>query len=175
MNSAAIIIALVLLIGAIGTILIAREMHRSTGLPSGRVIYSDTSSWVRNDLVLFSKQHRIAGKPDYLVRDGNTIIPVEVKSSAAPTTPRQGHIMQLAAYCLLVEETQMIRPAYGIIQYQDRQFAIDYTEALRDELLLTAECMRADAQLPDGPQRSHDDAARCATCGLRDSCNQRLA
>lgn len=175
MNSAVTLVALILLICAASLLFIAHRMRRTTGLPTGRVIYSDTSAWVRNDQVLFSKQHRIAGKPDYLVRNGNNIIPVEVKSSAAPVTPRQGHIMQLAAYCLLVEETQMIRPAYGIIQYADRQFAIDYTETLREELLRTAECMRVDTQLTDGPQRSHSDVARCSSCGLRDSCSQRLA
>jgi CRISPR-associated exonuclease Cas4 len=174
MNSAAVLFALILLVGAICLFLIARSLRRSTGLPTGRVIYSDTSAWVRNDQVLYSKQHRIAGKPDYLVRDGDNIIPVEVKSSVAPPAPRPGHIMQLAAYCLLVEETQLIRPAYGIIQYADRQFAIDYTDELRDELMHTAVCMRSDAELSDGPQRSHTDAGRCASCGLRHECNQQM-
>jgi CRISPR-associated exonuclease Cas4 len=174
MNLATVGIALLLLLLALGAYVLGREVRQSTGLPSGRVIYTDTSAWQRNEKALFSASHRLTGKPDYLIRDGKSIIPVELKSGAAPRTPREGHILQLAAYCLLVEECMGTRPTYGIIQYADRQFAIDFTEELQREVQLVVQKMRSTLDADGGPHRSHADAYRCAGCGVRESCDERL-
>jgi len=174
MNGSALVIGFTLLLGALALLLIALRMRRSTGLPAGRLIYTDTSNWQRNMQSLYSHKHRLAGKPDYLIQDGKSVIPVELKSGEAPQEPREGHVMQLAAYCLLVEETYQTRPTYGIIQYADRQFAVDYTDALRTSLLEQMTQMRTEGYLPSGPHRSHTDPSRCAGCGVRHECNQRL-
>lgn len=154
---------------------VSSRLRQRAGLPQGRVIYSDSGAWQRNEQSLYAARYRLVGKPDYLVRDGATVIPVEVKSGAASAQPREGHVLQLAAYCMLVEETLGVRPAYGIIQYADRQFAIDYTPQLQAWLLQCLEAMQRDATLPHGPARSHQAPARCATCGVRAACDQRLA
>jgi CRISPR-associated exonuclease Cas4 len=164
---------LALFIVALLLFLFSRRLRKQTGLPQGRVIYSDTGAWQRNEQSLFSSTHRLAGKPDYLVRDGDEVVPVEVKSSAAPPRPREGHVLQLAAYCLLVEETLGARVTHGIIQYADRQFAIDYTPALKAELLSVIDAMRADLEAGDA-HRDHNDARRCAACGVREACEERL-
>ena len=65
------------------------------------------------------------------------------KSGPAPTQPYRSHTLQLAAYCLLIEETYRQRPKYGIVKYADRMFAVDYTEALETELLDVIARMRA--------------------------------
>ena len=101
------------------------------------------------------------------------IIPVELKSSNAPDEPWSGHLYQLAAYCFLVEANYGIRPDYGIIQYRDRAFAIDYTEELEDELLDILEEMRDDLDQPD-VDRDHDEWRVCAACSMRTHCDQRL-
>lgn len=44
---------------------------------------------------------------------------------------RDSEVLQLAAYCLLVEETQGQRPAHGLTRYQNQTFAVDYTSHLR--------------------------------------------
>ena len=80
----------------------------------------------------------------------------------------------LAAYCLLVEENLAIRPAYGIIQYPERQFTVPYTDELRRELLQVMEHMQLDAELAQGPHPSHSNPRRCAVCGVRDACLERL-
>jgi CRISPR-associated exonuclease Cas4 len=174
MNPVVGLIALLLLLLAVGVLLVSRRVRQSTGLPQGRVIYTDTGAWQRNEQALYSRLHRIAGKPDYLVQQGERIVPVEVKSSKAPAQPREGHVLQLAAYCLLVQENLHTRPEYGIIQYADRQFAIPYSAELEAELLRAVAEMRAGAAQPQGPQRSHEDVRRCATCGVRDACDERL-
>jgi CRISPR-associated exonuclease Cas4 len=169
-----IIALLLILIGAL-VFWWGRRAQSDAGLPIGQVIYSDTSAWRSIEKPLFSRAHRLTGKPDYLVQQGREVVPVEVKSAHAPSGgPRRSHVLQLAAYCLLVEETYRQRPKYGIVKYADRMFAVDYTEALHRELLDVIAAMRDD--LNRGlAERSHDEAARCTHCGYRHACTERLA
>jgi len=167
-------LALGLLLVGILALMWSRRARRATGLPGGKVIYADTSHWQRAERPLFSGQHQLTGKPDYLVREGRALIPVEVKSSRAPSDgPRAGHVLQLAAYDLLVEESEGVRPAYGIVKYADEAFRVDNTAELRRTLLSTLDAMRRD--LGRGKShRSHEDAARCRRCGVRAACDERL-
>lgn len=167
-------LALAFVVLALLLLILSLRLRKQTGLPQGRVIYSDTSAWQRNERSFFSSTHRLAGKPDYLVRTNDGIVPVEVKSSDAPAQPREGHVLQLAAYCLLVEETLGERVPHGIIQYADKQFVVDYTPALRIELLRVMSEMRVALRQHDA-HRDHDDARKCARCGVREACDERLA
>ena len=173
-----IILAISLILLAALVLWVSWRMRAQSGLPQGRVIYSDTGAWQPNQQALFSKAYGLTGKPDYLVEQGRSgnrsmIIPVEVKSAKAPPQPRAGHVLQLAAYCLLVEEHYQVRPSHGIIQYADHQFAIDYTPALERELLAVMAAMRADLANGDA-ERNHDEAWRCAGCGVREQCELRI-
>ena len=153
---------------------IALWLRRRSGLPAGRVIYSDTGAWQRNEQSFFSPKHRLTGKPDYLVRTDKGIVPVEIKSGDAPSQPREGHVLQLAAYCLLVEETFDERVPMGIIRYDDKQFAIDHTPALRAALMDVLLHMREALDASDAA-RNHTDPRKCAACGVRHACDERLA
>ncbi len=168
------IVALLLILIGLLVFWLGRRSQAEAGLPIGRVIYSDTRGWQSIEKPLFSRTHRLAGKPDYLVQQGRDIIPVEVKSSHAPSDgPRRSHVLQVAAYCLLIEETYRQRPKYGIVKYADRMFAVDYTESLQAALLDVIAAMRDD--LAHGAaQRSHDEPARCMHCGYRHACPERL-
>jgi CRISPR-associated exonuclease Cas4 len=152
----------------------ARVARQESGLPVGRVAYVDTGAWDRCERPLFSKQHLLTGKPDYLVRSRGGVIPVEVKSGPAPQQPYPAHILQLAAYCLLVEEQEGHAPTHGILKYHDRVFEIEYTPSLRANLLTTLAAMREDLHAPD-VDRSHEDPRRCRGCGYREQCGERLA
>ncbi len=169
-------LSLVLILLAMGGVLLfrSRSLEQQSGLPVNQIIYSDTGTWHPNGETLYSTELRLAGRPDYLIQqhDGE-IVPVELKSGRAPAEPWEGHILQLAAYCLLVEETYGTRPSYGIIQYRDRAFAIDYTADLEDELLELLEEMR-DTLTEEEVDRDHNDWRRCAACGLNQRCAQRL-
>lgn len=155
--------------------LLARRARRATGLPAGRVVYSDTAGWARPERALFSKALLLTGKPDYLVEEERgTYVPVEVKSGRAPADgPHPGHVYQLAAYCALAAEAYGQRPAYGLIRYADQTLRVDYTPALEAELRRLLDAMRADHGAVDVP-RSHDSPARCRACGFRDQCEQAL-
>jgi CRISPR-associated exonuclease Cas4 len=174
MNPLALLALSLLLVGVVA-LMWSRRARRATGLPSGKVIYTDTSRWQRAERPLFSRRHQLTGKPDYLVREGRALIPVEVKSSRAPSDgPRAGHVLQLAAYSLLVEETEGVRPTHGIIKYADQVFRVENTAELRRTLLSTLDAMRRDLDRTES-HRSHADAARCRRCGVRAACDERLA
>lgn len=174
MDSTTLILAVLLIITALALYIFARRLRRRSGLPEGEVIYSDTGAWQRNERSFFSDIYGVTGKPDYLVRHQKTIVPVEVKSSPAPASPREGHVLQLAVYCLLVEENLGQRPPYGVIQYADCNFRVDYTDELRARLLQTLDAMRRSSEFPSGPHRSHHSPRRCASCGVRETCEERL-
>lgn len=152
----------------------SRVVHSETGLPAGRVTYVDTGAWDRCERPLFSSQYRLTGRPDYLVQSQDGVVPVEVKSGTAPEQPYAAHVLQLAGYCLLVEEQEGRTPPHGILKYGDRAFEIDYTPALRAELLRSLDAIRRDQHARE-VDRSHDEPARCRGCGYRNRCDQRLA
>ena len=149
------------------------RQRKEAGLPGGRIIYTDTHGWGKVEKPLFYTALELTGKPDYLVQQNGKIIPVEVKSGRAPEAPYDSHIYQLAAYCLLVEKTYHTRPPYGIIHYENRDFAIDYTQKLEEALIDLLVEMKRDEHKKDIP-RSHEQAGRCAKCGFRKHCDQRL-
>lgn len=160
---------------ALGLLLLwlAQRGRARSGLPRGRVTYTDTGGWNRLERPLFSSRFSLTGKPDYLVADGRDVVPVEVKSGPAPAQPYLSHVLQLAAYCLLVEECYRRRPLYGIVKYADRAFEVEYTPELEEELLVTLEDMRS-ALARGYATRDHDDPGRCRACGQRVQCDQRL-
>ena len=152
----------------------ASQQQKQTGLPGGRVVYTDAGGWGRVEKPLYDSRLSLTGKPDYLLEQGGTLIPIEVKTGRTPSAPYDSHIFQLAAYCLLVHRTYGKRPTHGLIKYPTRTFQVDYTPKLESELLNLLDEMRL-AQRKRSLPRSHDQPARCARCGFRNICDQRLS
>ncbi len=151
----------------------AGARRKDTGLPGGTIIYTDTGGWQPVSQALNDPVWDLTGKPDYLVRKGNTIIPVEVKTGRTPAAPYDSHIFQVAAYCLLVERVMQVRPSCGYIRYPNRTFQIDYTPDLEQDLKDLLDRIRTQMRsIP--PDRSHHNPAKCRGCGFRDICDQRL-
>jgi CRISPR-associated exonuclease Cas4 len=166
-------LALIILIVAIVLLWQSGRQRKQAGLPGGRVIYTDTRAWGEVDKALYDHALGLTGKPDYLVEQDGQIIPVEVKSGRTPEAPYDSHIFQVGAYCLLVEKAYGKRPPYGIIHYPKRDFAVDYTTELESALMEQLAEMRRDGMRQDVP-RSHDEPARCQSCGFRKVCDQKL-
>lgn len=145
----------------------------SSGLPGGRIIYTDTRGWGKLEQPLYDATLGLTGKPDYLVEREGKIIPIEVKSGRAPEAPYDSHIFQLAAYCLLVESNYQKRPPYGIIHYSNRDFSLEFTQELESALLELLAGMKRNGFRKDVP-RSHTEPARCMKCGFRKTCDQKL-
>jgi CRISPR-associated exonuclease Cas4 len=173
-----LVLAVLLLILAVFLFWLARRQRQASGLPGGRLIYTDTRRWGPVEEPLYDAALGLTGRPDYLVEQGEQLIPVEVKSGRIPDGPYDNHIFQLAAYCLLVDRVYAKRPDYGILHYTSqsgaaRTFAVDYTPTLEEALLDLLDAMRKQERRKD-VQRSHDSAQRCAGCGFRSICDQRI-
>lgn len=161
-----------LLLFGLALIWISQRRLAGLGLPKGRVIALDTLDLKQPDRALYDPVWHLAGRPDYLVEQAGTVIPVEVKSGRAPTRPWPGQVLQLAAYCRLVHASTGERPPYGVLKYADRAFAVDYDDSLETSLRNTlAEMRRSEGAEMD---RSHESPGRCRGCGYRDRCDQRL-
>ena len=164
---------LALLLAAVGVLTLwwANRARRGAGLPTGKVIYADTSQWQRAEAPIISRRWGLVGRPDYLVSHGDKTIPVEVKSGRRPAHPYPSHILQLAAYCLLVEERTGRRPSHGLLHYDDATVQIAFDNDLRRTLITMLTEMQRAAGRSDVP-RSHDDPARCRGCGVRHACGE---
>ncbi len=149
------------------------RQRRASGLPGGRVVYDDTRARVKFETPLYDSALGLAGKPDYVIRQGQTLIPVEIKSGYAPPQPFDSHIYQVAAYCLLIQRATGHRPPAGIIQYRNRTFEVDFTPEVEEELIALMEEIRRQEKRSD-TGRSHSEPARCARCGFHSLCDQRL-
>jgi CRISPR-associated exonuclease Cas4 len=167
----------------------ARRRSRSTGLPTGTLVYSDTGFAVgklaptrindegeRQERALLSRKYGLTGRPDYLVRTRGGIVPVEAKSARRPASgvPYDSHLMQLAAYCLLVEDQLGESVPFGLIRYSDGEVRVEYTQGLRETLIEVLDEIR-EAREADDVHRSHGQRRRCASCGFRDVCDESLA
>jgi len=167
-------IAAILLI-ALGLALFwaGRRLRAATGLPAGEVIYSDTGMWEEVSEPLISRRYGLVGRPDYLVRTEErgrqVIVPVEVKSRRMPPQPLESHVLQLSAYCLLVEDHYKTRPPHGLIRYADGIVRIPFNPDLQRQVLSAAEAIRRARTAPD-VRRQHNDAARCRRCPYRQAC-----
>lgn len=150
----------------------AVRVRHATGLPWAPVVYQDTGGHAP-EKPLLARRIGLVGRPDYLINVRGQTVPVEVKPGRRAGRPYESDLMQLAAYCVLVEETSGVAPPYGLLRYAEHTFRLDYTEQLRDEVLAMLDEMRAGLDDVDC-ERSHDDAHRCLGCGFFEQCDQAL-
>lgn len=171
--STSILIVLIALAVAALLLLLSLILRRRAGLPEGRIVYADPGMWGKVEKPLYDSALGLTGKPDYLVKNHNQVIPVEVKSMWAPREPYDSHRLQLGAYCLLVERSLGQRPPYGLLRYRNRTFRIPYTTSFEDEVIGILEDIRDHKDMEE-VCRSHEHPNRCARCGYRNRCDQRL-
>lgn len=167
------ILAIILVLVGIVLLWLGSRAHSSTGLPQGKIVSRDTAGWEKPPKALVSHRYRLAGRPDYLICDGDDLIPVEVKPARRADDPYESDIVQLFTYCLLVEETEGRPPPYGLLVYAKQQWRFDYTDAARQTVLDLLADVHSDRNAQD-VARSHDHAGRCRACGQREHCSEAL-
>lgn len=163
-----------------GAIFLARRSwlsQKATGLPLARVsvIYSDSGAWEKVAEPLFSPTYGLTGKPDYVLETKKGLVPVELKPSRVADQPYESDIMQLAAYCLLLEEAWNEQPPYGLLRYREKTFRVEWTAELRQTLLYLLDEMRELNATPAFkgsplPEPQHDMTVRCHSCGFHYIC-----
>lgn len=132
----------------------------------GRLVAIDAGA----PAVLASARYRLRGRPDALrqASDGR-LVPVEVKSRRTPPSgPTRSHLVQVWAYCLLVEESTGRPPPIGLLRYADGEVRVRWDARARSELL----ALRAELAQPyDG--RANPSPGRCARCRWVGVCDAR--
>ena len=111
---------------------------------------------------LRSERYGMTGRPDLVRRQGDgRAIPIEIKSRGSfRSGPPRSHLVQLWAYCFLLEENERRPPRYGILRYADGvEYTVPYGPPERRIVL----DLREEMGLPyDG--RARPAPARCARC-----------
>ena len=84
-----LILSILLLILAVFFLVRSLTLQKESGLPGGKLIYTDTKEWGDSDEVLFDSSIGLSGKPDYLIRMISKqfvqfIIPHSVKKKETP-------------------------------------------------------------------------------------------
>lgn len=179
MATLTIVVVLLLLAIAVAAIALApsgrgavrARRHGATGLPPGRVVYSDADGTARP---LAAQRYPLVGKPDYVVlTPGSLHVPVEVKSARVRGAPRHEDVLQLAAYMLILEDLYEPAPRYGVLRYANGTFEVPYTAELRGEVLALLDEMQAldgtDPLRGDAPP-GNPSAAKCRACAFRAIC-----
>jgi CRISPR-associated exonuclease Cas4 len=160
----------VLLVGCVVAYLVLRGRWRSErhslGLPDGAIVGADSSRLTVP--TLRSNRYALSGRPDHLIRDGGMLIPVEHKPSA--TRLRESHVLQVAAECLLVQETYKRRPAYGVVVLAGGvSHRVPFTDDLEHRLLRTMAEMREYVHAGEAPGRKWV-SPKCRACGFHETC-----
>jgi len=138
----------------------------------GDLAYDDSAQ--ANPEVFVSEKYGLSGRPDYVLAQGDVHIPVEVKTGRVPRGPLFSHVLQVAAYCLLLEEADGRAPPYGILRYDGTSHEIEYNEDLKKLLLGKVAEMRT-ALAKGEAHRNHNRPGKCLGCSRRSACPERLA
>jgi CRISPR-associated exonuclease Cas4 len=164
------VIACLLLILAVIVSHMMQKQRQRYRIPKGKIAYADLN---QPGEPLFSPRYRLVGKPDYIVKTPKGYYPVEFKMGRHDA-PMQNHVMQLAAYCHLVEEQYGGFVSYGLLVYNDNKYQINYDPKLRFELEHTIKEMRT-ALRRNNVVLNHSDMRKCGGCSMRRYCSIRLA
>jgi len=144
------------------------EHRKALGLPPGELVYEDADG---QGEPLTSNAYPLAGKPDYVVQtpDGRPV-PIELKLNVKDVSaPYSNHMIQIAAYCLILEDYFEQAPTHGILRYADREFVVEYTPALRKKVIrLLNEMARCNEKQP--PPLTKQRAAKCRVCTFQQIC-----
>jgi CRISPR-associated exonuclease Cas4 len=140
-------------------------------IQDGKITYSDLNTPAK---ALFSKRYRLSGKPDYIVKNNDKYIPVELKTGYH-VEPQKHHVLQLAAYCQLVEDSYNGFTPHGLLIYNDtsKQFKIPFDPGLRFELESTIEKMRYLLKTKE-IKRNHSDPYKCKNCSMKTYCDTKI-
>ena len=171
--------ALLWLIGAIFFLrrslehgLLAQIARTKYGATKGEIAYVDHPA--AEAKLLVSEKYGLRGRPDYVIAEGDALIPVEAKTGRTPRGPLFSHILQVAAYCLLVEETSGRAPTHGIIKYEGASHEIEYNADLKKLVIGKLDEMRAALRKGEA-HRNHNRPGKCLHCSRREGCPERLA
>jgi CRISPR-associated exonuclease Cas4 len=123
--------------------------------------------------LLTSRLHGLSGRPDFIVTQGEATIPVEVKTGRVPRGPLFSHILQVATYCVILEDNLGKPVSHGILRYGAVEHEVEYTQDLKKLVLEKADEIRK-AGKTGNAHRNHSRPSKCRGCSRRAACDERL-
>lgn len=150
---------------------IAKVKREAYQVRDGRIEFIDDDR-IRPKMFV-SEKFGLRGRPDYVVLEGEYHIPVEIKTGRTPRGPLFSHILQTAAYCVLLEEEYGKPPPYGILKYGEVEHEIDYTPDLKKLVESKLADMRA-ARESGVVHRNHGRRMKCVHCSRNAVCPEKL-
>ncbi|MDD1756268.1 MAG: CRISPR-associated protein Cas4 [Methanomassiliicoccales archaeon] len=153
---------------SIRSVRMAREIREKRDI-QGEIKYVDDGK----PRMLRSERLGLQGRPDYVLEIEGEMVPVEIKSGRTPKGPLFSHILQVAAYCVLLEEEGQ-KVTHGILRYDEAEHEIEYNQDLRRMVLSKLEEMRVLMRSGD-VHRNHHRPGKCRSCSRREGCPERLA
>ena len=130
----------------------------------------------RETPILKSRKYKLAGRPDYLIKENDLRFPVEVKTGRRPKAPFFSHVLQIGAYCLLSEETFGTIPKYGQIRYgfENEPHNVEWEPKLKTLVVEKIEEMNDILDGRTKAHRNHKRVGKCNNCSRRKGCPERL-
>jgi CRISPR-associated exonuclease Cas4 len=114
----------------------AREIRERRAI-QGEIKYVDDGK----PRMLRSDRLGLQGRPDYILEVEGDMVPVELKSGRTPKGPLFSHILQLAAYSVLLED-EGEKVTHGILRYEEAEHEIEYNQDLRRMVVSKLDEMR---------------------------------
>lgn len=146
----------------------SNKLSSSHKIQDGEVLYSDLFD---EGKTIFSKKYMLSGKPDYILKREGSFYPVEFKTASCDK-PMKNHVIQLAAYCHLVEQKYNCFVPCGILVYNQRKhYKIEFNPGLRFDLDKTISNMKSIIKKGNTVFSPDYKSPKCVNCSMRRYCN----
>ncbi|MBW3010921.1 CRISPR-associated protein Cas4, partial [Candidatus Woesearchaeota archaeon] len=127
---------------------------------------------IESEVFVSSKELELKGKIDRIEKHDDKIVPIELKTGKAPReSVWEGHLIQIGAYMMLLEE-QFQKPVNdGMVEYLTEKIKrpVKMNPFLKNDILKLKEEVKellASDKLPEITENKN----KCKICGLRDEC-----
>lgn len=169
------VIALTWLLLACAAVALHIDLHGRLGMKKISLDIEGEVQYVGDDSypVLHSERYGLSGRPDYILNLDGERIPVEVKTGRVPRGPFFSHILQVAAYCLILSDIEGTRPSHGILRYGEMEHDIEFDPELESLLLSKLDEMRKIVRSGEA-HRNHEREGKCRSCSRRSICPESL-
>ncbi|MCB0323713.1 MAG: Dna2/Cas4 domain-containing protein [Bdellovibrionales bacterium] len=152
----------------------SRRLQHGSGLSSEAELLSAKGSSRATTHELYAPELGLRSRPDALIREGEHIIPVDIKPMSSKIRDR--HVVGLLMHMRLIEALEGVRPPYGILLMgsSKRQVRIKNTPEKQrwlDSLLDEMRSIR-DQGIPAVPSPA---PFKCRNCDVREVCAHSLA
>lgn len=146
----------------------AAQKHRIFGAK----LWEALTPKIESEVFVSSQTLGLKGKVDRIEKHGDKVIPVELKTGRAPKDGVwEGHLIQIGAYMLLLEEQYGKPVPKGIVEYLNDKVKrnVRMNPFIREDIVRLKEKVLQLLE-SDHPPPMVQNQNKCRTCGLRERC-----